>query len=87
MKYLTDLYHTCTQPIDFHGQELVNKLTYTLYFIGFLISLILGILLNDLTYTLFGGIITAILVLIIVVPPWKFYRKNTKEYQKKKKED
>ncbi|KRH95203.1 Signal peptidase subunit [Pseudoloma neurophilia] len=84
MEALTKLYATCTQPIDFYGQALAKKLIYIIFFIGFTISLLIGILLNDLKYTLFLGIATAIFSVFVVVPPWPIYRRNMKEFQTKK---
>lgn len=85
MKFLINIYKTCTQPIDFHGQKLVKTLIYSIFTFGFILSLVIGIVFNDLKYTLFLGIATTILAVVITVPPWPIYRRNSREFKKKVK--
>ncbi|KAF9762638.1 Signal peptidase complex subunit 1 [Nosema granulosis] len=73
-------------PIDYHGQELSKKLFYLIIYLGYAISLVIGIVLSDLKYTLYAGILTVILSFIIVVPSWSMYRKNPLKFTKEKEE-
>ena len=85
MKFFFDLYNKCTQPIDFDGQKLATQILYALFIGGFTISYFLGIFLNDLKFTLFGGIATLIITFFIVVPPWPMYRRKNMKFSKKAK--
>lgn len=87
MKFLINLFNKCTQPIDFHGQKLVKKIIYGTFFIGFTLSFLLGIILDDLKFTLYGGIVTVAVLLVIAVPPWPMYRKNPGNFKKVTKTD
>lgn len=87
MKKLIEIYRTCTQPIDFQGQIQAKRNIYLIFGIGFTISYIFGIIMNDLKYTLILGIITIVLNLIVVVPPWPMYRRNPDKFLEKEKND
>lgn len=73
-------------PIDYHGQELATKLFYVIIYFGYAFSLAVGIVLSDLKYTLYLGVLTLALSIIVVVPPWRFYRKNPLKFVKEKKD-
>lgn len=71
-------------PIDYHGQELSRKLFYVIICIGYACSLVTGIFLSDLKYTLYLGILTILIVSFVCVPSWSFYRKNPLKFKSKK---
>lgn len=71
-------------PIDYNGQELSKKLFYLLISIGYTISLITGVYLEDLKYTLILGIVTVFILFLVCVPSWRFYRKNPLKFKDKK---
>lgn len=73
-------------PIDYHGQELAKKLFYLIIYLGYAISLAVGIVLSDLKYTLYFGVLTLILSVLVVVPAWGIYRKNPLRFVKQKKD-
>lgn len=87
MNFFLNIYNTCTQYIDFDGQELAKTMTIMILILGYTISYLCGIFFNDLKYTLIGGIVTVIITAIIVLPPWPMYRRNKKGFQKKNKSD
>lgn len=68
-------------PIDYVGQNLASKLMYLIFGIGYTMALIAGIAFNDLTYTMYLGITTIAVSIIVVVPSWKFYRKNPLKFR------
>lgn len=72
-------------PADYVGQMLATKLMYMIYTVGYTLSLLAGIIYNDLVYTLYIGIGTFIVSLIVVVPPWKIYRKHPLKFRKPQK--
>lgn len=71
-------------PIDYKGQELCESILHYGLLTGFLISLFLGIFLNNLFFTLIGCCITLFLLFFIIIFPWKFYRLNKLEFMKHK---
>ncbi|EOB14783.1 hypothetical protein NBO_16g0068 [Nosema bombycis CQ1] len=73
-------------PIDYHGQELAKKLFYLIIYLGYAISLGVGIIKSDLKYTLFAGIITVAICFVVITPSWRFYRKNPLKFVKVKNE-
>lgn len=73
-------------PIDYHGQELAKKLFYLIIYLGYAISLGVGIIKSDLKYTLFAGILTVAICFVIITPSWRFYRKNPLKFVKVKNE-
>ncbi|TBU10808.1 microsomal signal peptidase Spc12 [Hamiltosporidium tvaerminnensis] len=74
------------EKIDYKGQELAKKIMMIVYILGYTMSLIAGYTLGDLKYVLYGGIATVILVVLLVVPSWPFYRKNLVVFGDKEKE-
>ena len=87
MKFILNIYRSCTQPIDFDGQEKAKNLLFSLFALGFVFSYILGIVMNDLKYTLFAGIATTVIVAIVIIPPWPMYRRKGINFKEKAKSD
>jgi signal peptidase complex subunit 1 len=78
-----DLLNKIDLPIDYHGQELSRKLFYVIIYLGYAFALITGIALSDLKYTLYLGILTVSIVVVVCVPSWSFYRKNPLKFKDK----
>lgn len=68
-------------PIDYVGQSLASKLMYLIFGVGYTAALIAGIMSNDLTYTVYFGVATIAISFIVVVPSWRFYRKNPLKFR------
>lgn len=75
-----------TGHIDFDGQERAKKNMKLTFLFGYIFSLIIGFLKEDLRYTLALGVITNLMAILIVVPPWWFYRKSKFRFKKIKEE-
>jgi signal peptidase complex subunit 1 len=69
-------------PIDYAGQILARRLMYLIYIVGYALALAAGIALNNLIYTCYVGLATFAVSLVVVVPPWKFYRRNPLKFRK-----
>lgn len=72
------------QNIDYVGQEFAYKLMYLILISGFFLSLMVGILKNDLTFTLVLSVGTAVFCFLITVPSWPYFRKNPLKFKKVK---
>ncbi|KAM0672566.1 hypothetical protein CWI42_030150 [Ordospora colligata] len=73
---IKSLLHKMNQPIDYVGQEMASKLMYIVFAVGYTLALVVGIFLNDLKYTILIGVLTVVIAIVVVVPPWKIYRRN-----------
>ena len=71
--------------IDYIGQELSLKLMYLSLLIGYAFSLLAGIVMNNLMYTLVFGIVTAALSFLATVPSWGYFRRNPLKFKKESK--
>ncbi|GME73083.1 unnamed protein product [[Candida] boidinii] len=66
--------------IDYKGQELADFYSKLILTFGSLISCILGFILQNLKITLISFVISIILTLIVVIPPYPFYNKNNLKF-------
>ncbi len=71
----------CDPKIDYVGQELAFKLMYSFLLAGYAIALLAGVILHDLTYTLYIGIATVIFTFIATIPAWPFFRMNPLKFK------
>ena len=71
--------------LDYVGQELSQKLMYIFVMTGYLVAFLTGVILRDLTYTLYLGIATVILAFIVTIPGWAYFRKNPLKFKKEPK--
>ena len=69
------------KPIDYAGQETVRKCLIHIFAVGYTASLCLGFLLGNLQYTLALGVATFLVVFLVTIPPWPFYRRNPPAFQ------
>lgn len=69
-------------PIDYVGQDLASKLMYLIFGIGYALALVSGIVFNDLIYTVYLGAATVAISFVVVVPSWRFYRKNPLKFRR-----
>lgn len=77
----------CTQPIDYYGQSLAKRITYNIFAFGYTLAWMLGYFMSDLRYTLYTAILTVVVNLAVVIPPWPFYRRHPFRFKKLKKRD
>ena len=70
-------------PIDFKGQQLVERISYVLITFGFIISLFFGFALQDITYSFYAFIPLVLLSIIIVLPSYPAYNKNPTVFLKR----
>ncbi|ADM11174.1 uncharacterized protein Eint_030300 [Encephalitozoon intestinalis ATCC 50506] len=68
-------------PADYVGQKLASDLMYLIFGVGYTLGLIVGVVLNDLAYTMYISIATLIISIIVVVPSWRFYRRNPLKFR------
>lgn len=73
---LKELFSRLDKPLDYVGQEKARRYMLYIFVVGYIISLFLGFFLSDLFYTLVFGVATFLLVFIVTIPSWPFYRKN-----------
>ncbi|CCI73915.1 ECU03_0375 [Encephalitozoon cuniculi GB-M1] len=76
-------------PIDYVGQKLASDLMYLIFGVGYTAAFVAGVLFNDLVYTMYISIATLVISVIIVIPSWRFYRRNPLKFRApvKDKED
>ncbi|ODV86653.1 hypothetical protein CANARDRAFT_196129 [[Candida] arabinofermentans NRRL YB-2248] len=70
--------------IDFKGQKLAEFNYQLILTIGCIISIIIGFLKQDLSYTVYTFAASIIISLIVVLPPYKQYRSNPVNFLPKK---
>ncbi|KAG5859297.1 microsomal signal peptidase [Encephalitozoon hellem] len=68
-------------PIDYVGQKLASDLMYLIFGVGYTAALIVGVLLNDLVYTMYISVGTLVVSAAVVVPSWGFYRRNPLKFR------
>ncbi|AFM97926.1 hypothetical protein EHEL_030290 [Encephalitozoon hellem ATCC 50504] len=68
-------------PIDYVGQKLASDLMYLIFGVGYTAALIVGVLLNDLVYTMYISVGTLVVSVVVVVPSWGFYRRNPLKFR------
>lgn len=68
--------------IDYVGQEFAQRLTYLIFLVGYTISLVLGFVTRDLTYTLVLGVGTVVVGFVATVPSWPYFRRNPLKFKK-----
>lgn len=62
--------------IDFESQKFTEDLSYKGLIIGSVISAILGFISQDIRILLFFFVLTVLVILALVVPPYPSYNKN-----------
>lgn len=82
MQYIETILQYIDPKLDYHGQVLCNRMMIGIFAIGFGISFLFGIFINNLKYTLYGGIVTTIINGILTIPSWPYFRKNPLKYKK-----
>lgn len=68
--------------IDYIGQSYSLKLMYIIFIVGYTVSLIAGLLMKNLFYTLIIGISVSVLNFLFTVPAWPYFRKNPLKFKK-----
>lgn len=85
MMLLMDRIKRLDPNIDYIGQEYSLKLMYSILTVGYLLSLVTGLIVKDLTYTLVLGIGTVVFCFIATVPGWPYFRTKKVIFKKKNK--
>lgn len=68
--------------IDYVGQEFSHRLMYLIIITGYALSLLLGLVTKDLTYTLVLCVGTAVFGAVATVPSWPYFRRNPLKFKK-----
>lgn len=69
-------------PADFIGQSFSYRLVYFLLIVGDVLSFLAGIIMNNLVYSLYGGLITAVVTFCLTVPSWPYFRRHPPKFKK-----
>lgn len=72
------------KPLDYVGQASARKHLFSIFLVGYTLSLAVGFLLSDLLYTLVLGVATFVTAFVAVVPSWPHYRKNPLKFRSPK---
>ncbi|KAL6122151.1 hypothetical protein NUSPORA_00816 [Nucleospora cyclopteri] len=70
--------------IDYQGQKLADDLMKFIFVVGYAISFVVGMFLGNLKYTLYGGIATVVINLLLTIPAWSYFRQTPLKFKKYK---
>jgi len=62
--------------IDFEGQRLSEVLSTYILVISGALGWIIGFILQNLTYTVYIGLVGSVLAVFVAVPPWPLYNRH-----------
>lgn len=84
--FLKKIFNFVDPNIDYQGQKLAATLMKLIFAVGYSISFVVGMIMGNLKYTLYGGIATLVINLLFTIPGWTYFRKNPLKYKKAKKD-